>query len=567
MKRTLDLNKLTPIRGNQFEILLCMNDFPNITEEERTVKRTFMTKFYNICSCKNECFNKVDFKKALEVYEDYGKMQIDEKFISVGALVKSMKVSEEDKSNNSNLLKESYAWTFGLTKICKSFFAMIYNVTLRQIDRLQNRIKKREGFEDKRSSNNTISDEILANTKIFLNNTIKDLILPSASNEIYTLPSFINFTQFYKDLCQHYKSEFNNPQPMSFPKFLKYFKTEFPHVKKLKKKTDYCDACCEYQTILADSKVPNEEKEEIRNNFNVHKELALNARKAYADHRLLFAKEEGYYVLSFDFAENILTPHLDPQPAGFYFHSRRKIDVFGICDENSGVQTNFLIDESQKIQKGPNMVISMLHYYITNFVPIGKIIILYADNAPGQNKNQTLVAYLCYLVQIIRRHPRIYLNFMIAGHTKFSPDRHFGTLKKKIKALGCESILDLIGENGIVKLSARDNEVILYKNPESGEKIFDWYDWDSFLKTKYGACVGIQSWHVIEVEENSSKIRVAPFVGEPFADYNNQITEGLLTGFPTIIEPQGLSETRKAKLKYFENFVTEKHRRFILNDF
>ena len=210
----------------------------------------------------------------------------------------------------------------------------------------------------------------------------------------------------------------------------------------------------------------------------------MSARKAYADHRLIVAKEEGYCVLSFDFGENILVPALVNQPGSFYFHSRRKIDVFGITNENTGQQLNFSLDVNCKLKKGPNMVLSMLHYYIFKHVEPGKTIILYADNCLGQNKNQTIVAYLCYLVQVLKRHPETFLNFMVVGHTKFSPDRHFGTLKKKIKETGCISIIDLLGDDGIVRCSSNDNFEITYKDPYSGERNFEWYDWgrDGFFK-------------------------------------------------------------------------------------
>ena len=174
------------------------------------------------------------------------------------------------------------------------------------------------------------------------------------------------------------------------------------YVKKLRNKTDYCNICSQLQIKLRCPSITTEDKEEAKNELLLHKELALSARKAYADHHLIVAKEEGYCVLSFDFAENILVPALVNQPGSFYFHSRRKIDVFGITNENTGQQLNFLIDENCKLKKGPNMVLSMLHYYIFKHVEPGKTVILYADNCPGQNKNQTVVAYLCYLVQILK---------------------------------------------------------------------------------------------------------------------------------------------------------------------
>ena len=46
---------------------------------------------------------------------------------------------------------------------------------------------------------------------------------------------------------------------------------------------------------------------------------------------------------------------------------------------------------------------------------------------------------------------------MIVGHTKFSPDSHFGRLKKKLKESEYQSVLDVAGEDGLIQQSAKNN--------------------------------------------------------------------------------------------------------------
>lgn len=48
----------------------------------------------------------------------------------------------------------------------------------------------------------------------------------------------------------------------------------------------------------------------------------------------------------------------------------------------------------------------------------------------GQNKNNYVLQYLMWRVAL-NKHKQIEYNFMIAGHTKFAPDQHFGTFKKR----------------------------------------------------------------------------------------------------------------------------------------
>ena len=62
----------------------------------------------------------------------------------------------------------------------------------------------------------------------------------------------------------------------------------------------------------------------------------------------------------------------------------------------------------------------------------GKQLHLQADNCAGQNKNNIVVHYLCWRVST-GKHESVSLSFMLAGHTKFAPDRYFGLIKRKYK--------------------------------------------------------------------------------------------------------------------------------------
>ena len=103
----------------------------------------------------------------------------------------------------------------------------------------------------------------------------------------------------------------------------------------------------------------------------------------------------------------------------------------------------------------------MLHYYLTNHISNRTKLILFADNCPGQNKNQTMIGYLAYLVKVLKLFPSIEVYFLVSGHIKFSPDQHFGRIKSCIKSTDSFSIIDLIGKNGRVRESAINNFEIL----------------------------------------------------------------------------------------------------------
>ena len=94
--------------------------------------------------------------------------------------------------------------------------------------------------------------------------------------------------------------------------------------------------------------------------------------------------------------------------------------MFGVHCEAIPRQINFLTDESGEVGKGPNTVISRLHYFF-DVHGLGETdVYLLADNCTGQNKNNAMMNYLIWRV-MTGRHTNITYPFLVVGHTKFSP--------------------------------------------------------------------------------------------------------------------------------------------------
>ena len=138
-----------------------------------------------------------------------------------------------------------------------------------------------------------------------------------------------------------------------------------------------------------------------------------------------------------------------------------------------------------------------------------------------------MVAYLSLLVKVIKRFPCVELHFLILGHTKFSPDKNFGHIKSRVRSKNCYRILDLIGDDSLLRIQGGKNHVITYKEPNSLIKQFQWNDGKKFFSNKFLPCNGIPNLH---------KIKILP---DNYA------------GFPDIIEPNGLSEDRMRDLEFF----------------
>jgi len=54
-------------------------------------------------------------------------------------------------------------------------------------------------------------------------------------------------------------------------------------------------------------------------------------------------------------------------------------------------------------------------------------------------------------------------------------------IKKKLQQAKCQSICDLIGENGLIQASSSSNRAICYKEFNSQIPNFRWYDWKAFI--------------------------------------------------------------------------------------
>ena len=73
-----------------------------------------------------------------------------------------------------------------------------------------------------------------------------------------------------------------------------------------------------------------------------------------------------------------------------------------------------------------------MHHYFEKHGLGEKRVIIHADNCSGQNKNNAMIMYLAWRIAN-NLHDKIIYSFMVAGHTKFTPDGFFGLLKLKFR--------------------------------------------------------------------------------------------------------------------------------------
>lgn len=274
-----------------------------------------------------------------------------------------------------------------------------------------------------------------------------------------------------------------------------------------------------------------------------HLQLASEARQHYRDCQGE-AKQCKSVHLSFDFAQQVHYPSNPLQPGPMYFKTARKCALFGVANEGTGNQATYAIDEAMVSTKGANSVISYLHHYLeNNELDSSKPLVLHADNCCGQNKNNFMIQYLSWRVCTGRTRNNIELNFMLAGHTKFAPDQHFGTIKRLYKRTYVSSLLE-IGET--IENSACNNSAVVLGDGSHGTTIVPMFDWAAFLGEHYNRVNNILTFQQFKFDSlgNVTSFKFADI--QPTAAV--QMVKKQLphaTSLPTVIPTAGLSLKRQ----------------------
>ena len=292
-----------------------------------------------------------------------------------------------------------------------------------------------------------------------------------------------------------------------YREFCRLWSEILPYIRVLPPADDICHICQENATlILKAANFSEEEKTERLLRAQQHLECAKTQREFYRERAksskvameqigALKDNQHANSILlsySFDHAQQVFYPSNPQQPGPLYFKTPRKCGIFGVCSEGTNSQLNYLIDEAQSCGKGANTIVSMVHHYLLYFTFKEDNIHLQADNCVGQNKNNTMVFYLAWRV-MVDMNASCELSFMIPGHTKFSPDRFFGLIKRKYRKTRLSSLSEIAK---VVEESTRggQNRAYIIGNDDPS-KPFDYYDWAEFFAKLFTPVPLLTSYH------------------------------------------------------------------------
>ena len=307
----------------------------------------------------------------------------------------------------------------------------------------------------------------------------------------------------------------------------KWLKEERPKYAIYPHKVDYCDSCAIYKKdIQAKQQVINRlkqssgeaediqqaesEKQEIEAALKKHKDEARESLACYRsmidkckqqwedikeleaksctaeeDEQLHTLRNTFTLILSADYQMNKLMPYWgrSPQPGQTYYLQKVSYDVFGIVDHREDTGHVYLISEIYGPKNTDHTVSYLLHYLkSTGSVPSWvKRVQVFLDNAGSTNKNQYLMGSVYEIVERgIFNFMRI--SFMIAGHTKFSPDRLFAILAKSYYSS------DVFNEEMFREVYQQHSTVTF----DRGGIVRCWRD---TITQKYSNLPGIRSYH------------------------------------------------------------------------
>ena len=135
-------------------------------------------------------------------------------------------------------------------------------------------------------------------------------------------------------------------------------------------------------------------------------------------------------MISADYQMNKLVPYwgLSPQPGSTYYLQKLSHDIYGIVNHATNSSVVYLLDERIG-PKNTDHTISYTMHYISNLPDWVRRVHLFLDNTCSTNKNFYLMGWAWEMVQQ-GQLDFFRVSFLVAGHTKFSPDLLFSKIAK-----------------------------------------------------------------------------------------------------------------------------------------
>ena len=208
--------------------------------------------------------------------------------------------------------------------------------------------------------------------------------------------------------------------------------------------------------------------------------------------------------LSADYQQAKLIPYWShsPQPGPTYYMMKHSNNIFGIIDHREDSAQTYIFGEEVG-PKNTDHTISFLQKYLQSVQkknPWLNRVLLFLDNATSTNKNKYLILWAKEMVEQ-KKLSSIQICFLVAGPTKFSPDRLFASCSK---TYNCS---DVFNQEDLGSVYSRYNNTSI----SQGEDINSWRECLQSAEVK-----GIRTLHKFFIVQTNDDVVVR--VGEKSYD-------------------------------------------------
>ena len=222
-----------------------------------------------------------------------------------------------------------------------------------------------------------------------------------------------------------------------------------------------------------------------------------------------------------DLVQSVWIPHSSQQPSQDYFVTRYKVHLAGVHNETTKEQINYVIGESELLNKGPNGILSLVLNGIKQFNRGEKHLKVNCDNSAGQNKNKvSLWFYSCLVIK--GYYETIEQNFMMKGHNKSKVDGNFGMIKRRYKkstVYSIEQFTEVVRKSSPIGY----NKVQCYEDGKG----FQYYDIRESLESYFTNLPSIGKYHHFLIENsNLGVVKAKEFVDSPWIEIDLLKTDG-----------------------------------------
>lgn len=269
--------------------------------------------------------------------------------------------------------------------------------------------------------------------------------------------------------------------------------------------------------------------------FRRHRNMAREAREyynscisrakdAYLSRRQLHGKD--HLKLLVVYAEDTEIPSHSDQEGALFFLSPARLSLACAVDEGAQESMMFLLPETRKLRKCGSGVASLLLEFFQRRNCTFDELIVFVDNTASQNKNQYFFSFLSMLaVRKMFGCSSVRARFLCVGHTKFSPDRWFGLVKRRLRNVEINTAFDI--EDEILSLGNRFDAralglpghacVPVFSHcPFYGTAQFDTFNFDNFVSQNCHSLSGHSLWFDVRFRTNGSLMaRGAPCSNKP----------------------------------------------------